>query len=217
MGRSGAERKQVGKGVTEGTETETKTTGRSGAYGAKGGAQWRQASEGGTETGTGSRGGADGARGGAEASKRGRRKTQRPGPEVGAGSRAREGQRALLGDYSEDDEGGANGSQARQPTFMKEKTHYHELDIDMQLKDVSPKHEGSSLRLSISNDEFIAAPNQAAASRLDAINLVETTPASTSHKSPKKETTTDTHSAKRGEEVREKNIWPPPPQANPTI
>ena len=50
---------------------------------------------------------------------------------------------------------------------------------------------------SISNDEFTAAPNQAAASWLDAINLVEMTPTTTSHKSPKKETTTDTHSAKK--------------------
>ena len=71
----------------------------------------------------------------------------------------------------------------------------HDYDIDMQLVDISPEHGGSSLRLSISNDKYIAAPNQAAASRLDTINLAATPP--TMHKSPRKVTTLDNHSAKR--------------------
>ena len=98
--------------------------------------------------------------------------------------------RALVGDFSEEEEGETTNPQARQPTPMEVKAPYHELDIDMQLEDVSPKHGGNSLLLSISNDEFTAAPNQAATSRLDNINLVETTPTT-------KETTIDTHSAKR--------------------
>jgi hypothetical protein len=73
----------------------------------------------------------------------------------------------------------------------------HDIDIDMQLEDVSPEHGGSSLQFSISNDEFTAAPNQAAASRLDIINLAEVTPTNTSHKSPRIATTSDNQSAKR--------------------
>ena len=72
-----------------------------------------------------------------------------------------------------------------------------DIDIDMQLVDVSPEHGGSSLRFSISNDEFTAALNQATAIRLDAINLADMTPPNTSHKSPRNETTSDNHSAKR--------------------
>ena len=68
----------------------------------------------------------------------------------------------------------------------------------MQLVDVSPEHGGSSLRLSSSHNEYTAIPNQAAISttRLDIINLADATP-TTSHKSPRKETTSDTQSAKR--------------------
>jgi hypothetical protein len=67
----------------------------------------------------------------------------------------------------------------------------------MQLEDVSLEHGGSSLRLSMSNEEFVAAPNQAAKSRLDAINLDVMTPSTTNHKSPRIENTIDNHSAKR--------------------
>jgi hypothetical protein len=73
----------------------------------------------------------------------------------------------------------------------------HDYDIDMQLADVSPEHGGSSLRLSMSNDEFVAAPNQATISRLDAINLDAMTPTTTTHKSPRVEATIDNHSAKK--------------------
>ena len=67
----------------------------------------------------------------------------------------------------------------------------------MQLEDISPEHGGSSLRLSMSNDEYLAAPNQAAASRIDITNLAATTPTTSTHKSPRQVTTLDTHSAKR--------------------
>jgi hypothetical protein len=46
----------------------------------------------------------------------------------------------------------------------------HDIDIDMQLEDVSPEHGGSSLQFSISNDEFTAVPNQAAALQHDITN-----------------------------------------------
>ena len=72
----------------------------------------------------------------------------------------------------------------------------HYSDIDMQLVNVSPEHEGSSLHLSISNDEFVAVPNQAA-HRLDITNLAERTPTTASHKNPMNTTTSDIHSAKR--------------------
>ena len=71
-----------------------------------------------------------------------------------------------------------------------------DIDIDMQLVDVSPEHWENFLRFSISNDEFTAAPNETVALRLDAINLVDTTPSNTSHKSPMNATTSNNHSAK---------------------
>ena len=82
----------------------------------------------------------------------------------------------------------------------------HDHDIDMQLDGGSPERGGSSLRLSVSNDEFIAVPNQADTSRLDNINLADLTPTFTTHKSPRIAATIDTHSAKkrRSEEGRHK-------------
>lgn len=74
----------------------------------------------------------------------------------------------------------------------------------MQLEDVSPKHGGSSFQISTSHDEYVAAANQAAMllTRLDAIDLAETTPSPNPHKSSRKETAIDTQSAKRrGSEV----------------
>ena len=73
-----------------------------------------------------------------------------------------------------------------------------DFDMDMQLEDVSPENGGSSLQLSSFQNEYAAIPNQAAISttRLDIVNLADTTPA-TSHKSPRKEATSDTQSAKR--------------------
>ena len=73
----------------------------------------------------------------------------------------------------------------------------NDSDIDMQLEDVSPEHGGSSLKLSLSNEDFTAAPNQAAALQIDTINLADRTPTQESYQSPKKVTTSDNHSAKR--------------------
>ena len=115
--------------------------------------------------------------------------------EIGTRSRSR---RALLGDFSDEDEEGDINPQNHQPPPMKGKSPLpQDYDIDMQLEDISPEHGGSSLQLSMSNDEFQAVPNQAATSRLDVTNLAATTPTTTSHKSPRKEATIDTHSAKR--------------------
>lgn len=73
----------------------------------------------------------------------------------------------------------------------------HDFDIYMQLEDVSLERGGSSLQLSISNEDFTAVPNQAVTSRLDAINLAESTLTTTSQKSPRNGITTDNHNAKR--------------------
>ena len=52
-----------------------------------------------------------------------------------------------------------DNQQPSQPSLMKGKAPIsHEFNIDFQLEDVSPKHRGSSLQLSISNEDFIAAP-----------------------------------------------------------
>ena len=69
----------------------------------------------------------------------------------------------------------------------------------MQLENVSPKHGGSSLQISTSQDEYMAALNQAAVSldRLDTTNIADATPPPNTHKSPRKENTNDTQSAKR--------------------
>ena len=74
---------------------------------------------------------------------------------------------------------------------------FHDSDMDMQLVDVSPEHGGSSLKLSLSNEDFTAAPNQAAVLRIDTINLGDRTPPYSSYQSPMKVTTSDIHSAKR--------------------
>ena len=66
----------------------------------------------------------------------------------------------------------------------------------MQLADMSPDDGGSSLHLSLLNDDFVAAPNQIAR-RLDITNLAERTPPPTSHKSPMNTSLSDNHSAKR--------------------
>ena len=114
-----------------------------------------------------------------------------PGTRNSNGSR----RRALIQDYSDEDE---DIQQASQPALMKGKAlTFHDLDIDMQLEDVSPEHGGSSLQLSISNDEFMATPNQAAILRLDTINLAERTPTTTTHKSSMNVATSDNQSAKR--------------------
>ena len=120
-------------------------------------------------------------------------------PPIATKSRSSGRRRALITNYS-DEEGEKDDQQANQPTLIKGKalpSQDIDIDIDMQLVDVSPEHGGSSLRFSISNDEFIAAPNQAAALRLDAINLADATPSNTSHKSPRNATTSDNHSAKK--------------------
>jgi hypothetical protein len=107
--------------------------------------------------------------------------------------------RALISDFSDEEDREITTPAPNQPTFLKEKAPlFHNHDIDMQLEDVSPEHGGSSLQLSSSHNEYAAIPNQAAISttRLDTINLADATPAN-SHKSPKKEASSDTQSANR--------------------
>ena len=120
----------------------------------------------------------------------------------GTASKAKGGgrRRAIINDYSEDDEGDRDSHQVNQPPppLMKGKAlPSHDSDLDMQLVDVSPEHGGSSLKLLLSNEEFTAAPNQVAALRIDTINLGEMTPPIASYQSPRKVTTSDNHSAKR--------------------
>ena len=115
------------------------------------------------------------------------------------GSRPKSGsrRRALIDDSSEDD-GVKSTHHTNHPSLKKGKAHtYNDSDIDMQLVDVSPEHGGSSLHLSLSSDEFTAAPNQASALRLDGIDLTDNTPPTSLHKSPRDTTMSDNHSAKR--------------------
>ena len=67
----------------------------------------------------------------------------------------------------------------------------------MQLDGVSPERGGSSLRLSMSHDEFVPVPNHEGTSRLDNIDFTNMTPISTTHKSPRIAASIDNHSAKR--------------------
>ena len=121
---------------------------------------------------------------------------------AGAETRSRNGskRRALITDYSDDEEREAAAPTLSQQGIIKEKAlPSHDYDIDMmQLEDLSPEHGGSSLQLSSPHNEYAAIPNQAAISttRLDVINLADATP-TTSHKSPRKGTISDTQSAKR--------------------
>jgi hypothetical protein len=119
----------------------------------------------------------------------------------GAGTRSKSSgrRRALISDYSDDEDRETTAPTPNLPTVLKEKAPlFHDHDIDMQLEDVSPEHGGSSLQLSSFHNEYAAIPNQAAISttRLDIINLADAT-STTSHKSPRKEATSDTQSAKR--------------------
>ena len=117
---------------------------------------------------------------------------------LGTRTRIRGRRRALIEDSSEEDEGEKDNHQASHPALIKGKAlTFHDIGIGMQLEDVSPEHGGSSLQLSLSNHEFMAAPNKATALRIDTINLAERTPTTTSHKSPRSATTSDNHSAKR--------------------
>ena len=119
---------------------------------------------------------------------------------VGTRSRSTGRRRALISDYSDEEDREPNAPALNQASVIKEKTPPSlDYDIDMmQLEDVSPEHGGSSLQLSSSLNEYAAIPNQAAISttRLDTINLADATP-TTSHKSPRKVATSDTQSAKR--------------------
>ena len=83
----------------------------------------------------------------------------------------------------------------QQMVFKAQATHFHDLDVDMQLTDVTPEHGGSSLQLSTSLDEYVAGPNQAVTSlsRLDITNLADATPPPNTRKEP----TSDTQSAKQ--------------------
>ena len=110
---------------------------------------------------------------------------------AGAETRSRNSgrRRALITDYSDDEEREATAPTLNQQRIIKGKAlPSHDYDIDMlQLKDLSPEHGGSSLQLSSFHNEYAAIPNQAAVSiiRLDVINLADATP-TTSHKSPRK-------------------------------
>ena len=117
--------------------------------------------------------------------------------------------RALIEDTSDEGEEEA-GIPPKHPILKQDQPpHSHDQDIDMQLDGVSPERGGSSLRLSVSNDEFVAVPNQTATSRLDNINFTGMTPTSTSHKSPRIAATIDTHSAKRRRSEEERHKTPP--------
>jgi hypothetical protein len=111
----------------------------------------------------------------------------------GSGSR----RRALIQDSSDDEDGVNATPLPHHLSLLKGKAlPSHDSDIDMQLADVSPEHGGSSLQLSVSNDDFVAALNLTA-HRLDITNLADRTPPTTSHKSPMNTTMSDNHSAKR--------------------
>ena len=117
--------------------------------------------------------------------------------ELPNGSRSGSRRRAFIADSSEDEDGVNAAQYPHHPSLMKGKTSpSHDSDIDMLLAGMSPEHGGSSLHLSMTNDDFVAAPNQAA-HRLDITNLAEKTPITTSHKSPMNTTISDNQSAKR--------------------
>ena len=107
------------------------------------------------------------------------------------------GRKRTLIQHFSDDEGEENTllPPSQSLVFKAQATHFHDPDIDMQLADVTPEHGGSSLQLSTSLDEYIAAPNQAitSLSRVDITNLADATPPPNA----RKESTTDTQSAKR--------------------
>ena len=118
---------------------------------------------------------------------------------AGTRSKSTGRRRALISDFSDEDDMVTTAPTPNQPIALKEKDPlYLDYDMDKQLEDVSPEHGGSSLQLSSTHNEYAAILNQAAisTSRLDIINLADATPA-TSHKSPRKEATSDTQSAKR--------------------
>ena len=121
-------------------------------------------------------------------------------PKSGTSTRSTTRRRALIQDYSEDEaEEGTTPPLNHPPIHKEHTTPYHDVDIDMQLENVSPEHGGSSLQISASQEEYMAVLNQAAVSldRLDTFNTVDTTPPTHPHKSLRKEPANDTQSAKR--------------------
>ena len=121
------------------------------------------------------------------------------GPKSAASTRSASRRRALIQNYSDEEEENIAPPPSQPASFKVQTTPYHDVDIDMQLENVSPEHGGSSLQISTSHDAYLAAPNQAAIAldRLDIINLAEATPPPSTHKSPRKEVAIDTQSAKR--------------------
>ena len=72
-------------------------------------------------------------------------------------------QRAFLEDSNDEGEENEAGISPKYLILKQDQpSPSHDHDIDMQLDGVSPERGGSSLRLSVSNDEFVAVPNQAA-------------------------------------------------------
>ena len=121
-------------------------------------------------------------------------------PKSGTNTRSTTRRRTLIQAYSDDDaEENITPPTSRLPIFKGHTTSYHDVDIDIQLENVSPEHGGSSLQISASQEEYMAALNQATVSldRLDTFNIVDATPPTYPHKSPRKELVTRTQSAKR--------------------
>ena len=132
-----------------------------------------------------------------------------------ASTRSASRRRTLIQNYNDEDEDNtAPPSQVAQ--FKEQITPYQDVDIDMQLEDVSPEHGGSSLQISTSYDEYLAAPNQAAKplDRHDTINLAETTPPTSIHKVLGK-TSRPTHKVPNEEGAKEKGIHVLPIQVIP--
>ena len=120
----------------------------------------------------------------------------------GTSTRSYTRRRALIQSYNENEAEENTTLPTNHPSLLKgNSTPFHDADIDMQLcmENVSPEHGGSSLQLSASQDEYMAALNQAAVSldRMDTFNIVDTTPPTHPHSHPRKEPATDTQSAKR--------------------
>ena len=106
--------------------------------------------------------------------------------------------RALIQAFSDEEE--ENDLPRSQPIPLRVKTTpYHDADIDMQLDNVTPERGGSSLQISVSQEEHVPAPHRAAMmlDQLDTINLADATPPPHPHQSPRKESVNDTQSAKR--------------------
>lgn len=131
--------------------------------------------------------------------------SSRSGTEVSSRSIGR--RRALIQAYSdEEDDPLANPLANQLAPLRVQDPLSHDLDIDMQLVDISPEHGGSSLQYSTSQNDHLAAPHQAvlSISHLDAINLAEVTLTPPPRTGP----ITDSQSAKRRRSEAGKQVTP---------